>query len=444
VPLFGLVPVACGLLGALFAPIPWLSTFCLQSAGVALIPGLWLVETLAEVPGLSDTVPRPNGVELGLLYALLLTGLVTRPPLRGAAGAVLLAVLVADVAWWVRERHAPGELRVTFLDVGQGDAAVAELPDGRVVVVDAGGFPGSRFDVGRAVVAPFLRTRKIRRIDALVMSHAHPDHFGGMPFLIEHFRPRALWWSGAPGRGEAWRRLWAATDAARVPVSVLVRGRPPPGFERVAEVLHPPRRWGGVSVNDTSLVLRLAHAGRSVLFAGDVERRGELAMLGAADLQATVVKVPHHGSRTSSAVAWVRAVGAAVAAVSVGFENRYGHPHATVEARYRRQGTCLLRTDRCGSITVRLGPAGTGVTTAKPGCACPAASGLRGQSLAERVHDQPDAISHAELLKDVGQVRLDGPLADQERGPDLLVLVAGRHEPHDLELALGEPVRVTQ
>jgi competence protein ComEC len=71
VPLFGLVPVACGLLGALFAPIPWLSTFCLQSAGVALIPGLWLVETLAEVPGLSVTVPRPNGVELGLLYALL-------------------------------------------------------------------------------------------------------------------------------------------------------------------------------------------------------------------------------------------------------------------------------------------------------------------------------------------------------------------------------------
>ena len=445
VPLFGTLPVAFGLLGALVTPIPALSAGLFALAGIALVPGLWLVEALARVPGLSVPVPAPTRVELGLMYALLATVFVVPSPVRTGAGLVLAVALAADVTWWLRERHVPGRLRVSFLDVGQGDAAVAELPDGRVVVIDAGGFPGSRFDVGRAVVGPFLRTRKIGRIDALVMSHAHPDHFGGMAYLIRHFRPRTLWWPGVPGRGEAWDRLWEAVHATGVEPLVLARGHRPPGFGDVLEVLHPPAEWVGATVNDASLVLRLSHAGRSVLLAGDVERRGELAMLSAGDLHATVVKVPHHGSRTSSAVAWVRAVGAELAAMSVGFDNRYGHPHARVEARYRDHGACVLRTDRCGTIVVRLSRRGTRVDAARPGCGCPPSdSGLGGQPLAERVHDQPDPISHPELLEDVGEVGLHGALADREGGPDLLVLVAGRHQTHDLQLPLGEPVLVTQ
>jgi competence protein ComEC len=445
VPLFGTLPVAFGLLGALATPIPALSVGLFRLAGVALMPGVWLVEALARVPGLSVTVPAPTPVELGLVYALLATVFVVPSPLRTGAGLVLAVALATDAAWWLRERFAPGRLRVSFLDVGQGDAAVAELPDGRVLVIDAGGFPGSRFDVGRAVVGPFLRTRKIRRIDALVMSHAHPDHFGGMAFLIRHFRPRAFWWPGVPGRGEAWDRLWDAVHATGVEARVLARGQRPPGFENVVEVLHPPARWVGATVNDASLVLRLSHAGRSVLLAGDVERRGELAMLSAGDLHATILKVPHHGSRTSSAVAWVHAVGAEVAAMSVGFDNRYGHPHALVEARYRHHGACVLRTDRCGTIVVRLGGRASRVEATRPGCGCPPPdSGLRGQPLAQGVHDQPDPIAHAEFLEDVGEMGLHGTLADRKRGADLLVLVAGRHQAHDLQLPLGEPVLVAQ
>src|SRR5207253_10035043 len=159
---------------------------------------------------------------------------------RGGRLLVALALvgLVADGAWWLRERFGREALRVTFLDVGQGDAAVVELPDGRVIVVDAGGFPGGDFGTGAAVVGPFLWSRKILRVDALVMTHAHPDHSGGLPYLLDHHRPREFWWTGIPGEGVAWRRLEVAIAQSHTPVRVLADGAPLPTFAGPGAVLH--------------------------------------------------------------------------------------------------------------------------------------------------------------------------------------------------------------
>src|SRR5262249_21137186 len=157
--------------------------------------------------------------------------------------------LLVDAGFWVRDRWAPGVLRVTFLDVGQGDAAVVELPDGRVLVVDAGGFPGSDFDTGAAIVAPYLATRKIRHIDALVMTHPHPDHSGGLPFLLRRYRPREFWWSGWPGRGMEWRRLEEALVDTGVPSRVLHRGDALGGFDGLVTVLHPSADWDIPTLN---------------------------------------------------------------------------------------------------------------------------------------------------------------------------------------------------
>src|SRR5262249_3733540 len=170
-----------GLAGAVVAPVsPPLATALFGLAGHALRPGIALVELLARPSWAALDVPAPSAIELALLYALLATAVVAgRSARRGLAAAAIVG-LVVDAGCWVRVRLAPGVLRVAFLDVGQGDAAVAELPDGRVLVVDAGGFAGSDFDTGAAIVAPYLATRKIRHVDAVVMTHAHPDHSGGL------------------------------------------------------------------------------------------------------------------------------------------------------------------------------------------------------------------------------------------------------------------------
>lgn len=372
-PFFGLGPVALGVAGALVEPASGaIADACLASAAWMLGPGLRLVDVVARTPGAELGVPRPSAAELAGAYALLAT--LTVPALRRRRWPLVLALAVgiADVAWWVRVRSGTGRLVATFLDVGQGDAAVVELPAGHVLVVDGGGFPGSDFDVGRAVVAPYLRARKVRRVEVVVATHAHPDHFGGLATVIERFRPRELWWPGVGGEAAGWGRIEAAARAAGTTVRVVSAGTRLRLGGADVRVVHPRAGERG-AVNDASVVLEVTWDGRRLLLTGDVEKGGEQALLAAGRLRPVdVLKVAHHGSRTSSTPGVVRATRPAVAIVSVGADNRYDHPSPEVEQRWRAAGACVLRTDRCGAVTVTIA-AGEALetSTVDPACGCP-------------------------------------------------------------------------
>ena len=369
VPLFEGVALLPALAGALAAPVaPALATAAFTVAALPVGVALSVVRSVGGWSWAAVDVPLPSVGELVLLYGTLV-GWWQR---RAAAGRVVMALCLAglavDAIGWAHIRMGSTP-RATFLDVGQGDAAVVELAGGRVLVIDAGGFPGSDFDTGAAIVEPALRARKIQRVDVVVMSHAHPDHAAGLAHVVRTFAPGEVWWSGHGAEGPAWNALVLALRETCTPVRILRAGATIAGFPEV-DVVHPPAVWTAPSLNDGSLVLRVRVGAASMLFTGDAERAAEEAMLaGVGALDAAVLKVPHHASRTSSGEPFVRAVGPAVAVMSLGAGNRFGHPAPEVTARYSRAGVAIYRTDRCGAVTATPAPGGVRIETARPGCA---------------------------------------------------------------------------
>jgi competence protein ComEC len=247
---------------------------------------------------------------------------------------------------------------VVFLDVGQGDAALIQTADGATMLIDAGGSMEGGPDPGAASVLPVLSALRITRLDVVVMSHPHPDHYGGLQAVLSALPVGELWDTGqaeAEGTQGAQRivelalrlgvRVRRPRDLCRAPVSL--------GGARMAVLAPCPAFDEAYGANDNSFVLRLEHGQRSLLFTGDVETPAEARLVqqhGSA-LRSDVLKVAHHGSRTSSTAAFLAAVKPALAVVSAGRANGFGHPHAEVEARLVRAGR-LLRTDKVGGVRV--------------------------------------------------------------------------------------------
>jgi competence protein ComEC len=273
--------------------------------------------------------------------------------------AVLAGSWIAAQPWTVATARGDGRLHVTFIDVGQGDAAFVRFPRGETLLVDAGGLPaaasGTSFDLGDRVVAPVLRKAGVRRLGSLVLTHGDADHVGGAGAILREFRPGDVW-EGIPvprleplgalralaaGAGARWVRVQAEDRVVIDGVEVVVRHPRPADWER-QEVR-----------NDDSIVLELLWGDVSIVLTGDIGREVEQAIAGSfAPSPMRVVKVPHHGSLTSSTPPFVRALSARVAVVSAGRGNRFGHPAPEVVARYARAGAEVFRTDQDGAVMV--------------------------------------------------------------------------------------------
>ncbi|MCE9576907.1 MAG: DNA internalization-related competence protein ComEC/Rec2 [Deltaproteobacteria bacterium] len=300
----------------------------------------------------------------------------TRASLIVAAAAALIALAGAPPSG-----PPAGGARIAFLDVGQGDAAVGEVGD-QVWLGDAGGEPGADLINGGpgAAVVRYLAARRIDHIDVAIVSHPHPDHYLGLLAVAARVPIGELWSADeveprtiptAPGQAMPRFDEVAAALVARGTRWVHPALGPHALGPAIVRVLAPHFDPGDgaraiatadpvVSVNDASLVIALEVAGRRVLFPGDLEEEGETTLIArvGAWLPSEVVKVPHHGSPTSSSAAFVAATHPRWAIASLGVANRFGFPSPAVVARWQAAGATVLRTDQRGAVTVEIDGAG--------------------------------------------------------------------------------------
>jgi competence protein ComEC len=271
-------------------------------------------------------------------------------------GAVAAIASLALIIWYPFAPLIPAHtLELTAIDVGQGDSLLVVLPDGRLMLVDAGGIAAfgrrakPKIDIGEDVISPYLWSRHINRLDIVAMTHAHSDHVGGLPAVLENFRPRELW-TGAVPTGPEWQPIREKTQALHIPIRHLHRGDQFPFIDVLAP--SPEYTAGKMAKNNDSLVLRL-HYGRHIfLLTGDAEKQIENELtLGA--IRADVLKVAHHGSKTSSTTGFLDAVHPAFGIISDGFENSYGHPAPPTLEHLAERHIEPLRTDQLGLITIR-------------------------------------------------------------------------------------------
>jgi competence protein ComEC len=249
-------------------------------------------------------------------------------------------------------------LRVTFLSVGEGDAAVIRFPGSRVMLVDAGGAFRGTFDPGERIVAPYLWSLKIMHVGYLVLSHPDRDHFGGFDFIARSFSPTRFWSSYARSADISYGKLMATLEKVRVRMRVIDASMPPITIGGVQVECLGPSPAAVETGNNLSMVMRFGFGPTVLLFTGDLEAAGErelVAQASAGDLRATVLKVPHHGSKTSSTDVFINAVHPEVAVISLGYHNRFNFPAKSVVDRYRVAGAQVLRTDEVGAVTVDAG-----------------------------------------------------------------------------------------
>ena len=283
--------------------------------------------------------------------------------------ASLVGLSVVAIWVWDAAFHEKGKLlEIITLDVGQGDAAIVRFPDNRTMLVD-GGIQRSyysnqkqrrvEYDVGERIIEPFLDYHGIRKIDIVVLTHPDLDHGGGLAYILQNFKVgQVLGISDLPIDSETHRRLHTIVKARGIPYAFPYAGEIEFTPTATLNLLHP---LGAASTdlmdedkNDDSLVLKITYGEVDVLFTGDIGKKAEARLIASGqDLRSEILKVPHHGSRTSSTAPFLKAVQPRYAIFSLGQSNQYQFPHAVVVERYRARGCPMLRTDQSGAITLR-------------------------------------------------------------------------------------------
>ena len=373
----------------------------LVSPWLAALPGSALAFLLHGVTGAINRISHAQAADLRVpgptvTHALLAVAClafccwaVRRSRAIAWAAIAVLPLAAAIVLWPLPPAVHPNQLEVSAIDVGQGDSLLVVGPTGRAMLIDAGGPTGaaanaenavltsSTFDIGEEVVSPYLWSRQFRRLDVVALTHAHSDHMGGMPAILRNFRPRELWVSVDPN-SDSYRALLAEAASLGIRVRHLRAGDRLTWDTLDLAVLAPTPDYTnpGPPINNDSLVLRMTFGRASALLEGDAEAPSEHTMVAAALSGLgpqlgpdTLLKVGHHGSRTSTTPEFLALVAPQDAVISVGLHNTFGHPRPEIVQRLHDAHARVFRTDQFGLTTFLLSR--DGQISALPAAASP-------------------------------------------------------------------------
>lgn len=378
VPLLGTVALAISMffiLSAFFSPL--IAGYFIKLASLLVQISVDIINKLAALSWSSFNTPKPNLIEIAVFYLFIILVIQfidarkkrTTPnefsPRRFLILKYLLITAVvffaADIIYFIAKDKLSSDLKITVIDVGQGNSTLVRFPGGQNMLIDGGGFSDSAFDTGKSVLAPFLFHERISNVDTAVLSHPHPDHLLGLIHIINNFHIQQIWKSGLPVDSETFPNWEKAIHLNHIKIHQLSNKSPEKIFNDVRiNVLWPPNysaqeanNFSYDEVNDSSLVLKITFGTISFLIPGDISDDVEMQLIkSGVDLRSDVLVVPHHGSGSSSSAEFLKAVACRYAIVSAGKANVFHHPHPSTLQRYKEAGVNIFRTDRDGAITL--------------------------------------------------------------------------------------------
>ncbi len=361
--------ISFGALLANFAAIP-LSSFLIAAGTGALpsnlfhtminplirFPVRWFVESSEFFSGMwLTTLPEPPLFLVLAFYASILTALL----LRKKRLLCIIAAFASVVCFlWIltRQPQATGKLVLHFLDVGQGDSILIQYPDGTADLIDGGGFWNTEaLDTGEAVLLPYLSHLGIVRLHRIFLTHAHADHMNGLISLSRYIRSDLFYCTRRPIADSGFQKL---LQSSQVRIQGIRRGMLFKQGDVTIRVLAPEdRKYTRRVANDDSLVLLLSYRNHKILLAGDAEKSTEeILMKLEPSLKVSVLKVAHHGSKTSTSADFLNHFRPWISVISAGRNNWFGHPHPQVLRNLNERHSMVLRTDLQGTIRIHLDP----------------------------------------------------------------------------------------
>lgn len=379
IPIMGFGVVPAGLMAVLIYPVHENTARRLLTIdGNMTEIALKIVDFLSGVAEPAILHFRPNLLEIGCFYIIILTVFYIRylntqekaVPFQRYAATAMIAVacmmLLSDAAYWVYRRYWRQTAELTVLDVGQGHCSLVELPRGRCILADGGGFfDHSVFDVGKHVVAPFLRLKKIRTIDIVILSHPHSDHLNGLLYILENFTIGEVWSNHERIEDEEYRKFIEIISSKHIPHpplrTLFSRRMLGPSF---VQAVYPPvdflekaQQDSWRDANHNSLAVKITFGNNAILLPGDLMARSEAELVTRANgnLKSDVLIAPHHGSKTSNTEKFIEAVDPKIVVIPAGWNNIFHFPHPEVINAYTKRNTAIYVTNIDGAVKIVFG-----------------------------------------------------------------------------------------